>query len=393
MKKQKLLKTDCEDEIGLLQLKYDKTINSNLYQFVISLKKRKKLYNFLNRSINLFYNNRKINTSVLDVTDILGKIQDNKNTLVISPLVHGNNWMGINNSTKVFFSDSINIIENFDDDMTKLLAKEILLKKKNMETIIFSGITLSYLSLMKTIKNYDHTIKIKIMYHGSLTQLSNYHDKEIFKSIVLHSKYIDAVGCFKSDIVDYFKSINIDAYELQNKVATHHIDNTKKFDPNATIHFGLMSNNGWIKNIYNQFIAIANYKNGVVHVQDKSNFDFPHQIKVVEHGVFDHEDFLEFIKFIDIYLHVSFSECSPMTPLEVMAEGIPCVMQSGVGFFEKDSLLYNALCVVNLDDSREIKEKVETIINDYPRISKACKEFVTERNKLATTKMKAFLDA
>jgi hypothetical protein len=367
--------------------------NSLLYDELVSkVKEYPFIYTKAKGITRLFFSSPRI--PKYKIEELIVKINTiNSLTLVILPPIKGNDWMGIYVSTKQFFDETcfFKLGHDFSDTLLEEISEVICNK---FEKVVFSGLSLSYLKLVSELKMTNPAIEIDIMYHGSFTQLANSYDNMVFQNLLekLENCEVDKVGCFKKDVALYLIDLGYKGKVLQNKVVVPTDIQPKKIQNEGAIHIGLMSNHGWIKNIYNQYIAATLVKNSVIHVQTKHDLLINENVKVVSHGHMDHDSFLFFLDLLDIYLHVSFSEASPVTPLETYARGIPCLVQTSTGFFEEGSILADYLYVDALDDSQHIKEKIEEVLKNYEDISKACMVFVTKRNLQADKLFIDFLD-
>ena len=78
-----------------------------------------------------------------------------------------------------------------------------------------------------------------------------------------------------------------------------------------------------------------------------------------------------------VNLYVTFSECSPMLPLESFEVGVPCVTGNNNHYF-KDGDLHKYTVVNNEEDPLEIVERINDCINNKKRIMEEYKKF---RNK------------
>jgi len=261
--------------------------------------------------------------------------------IVILPPPEGNSWQGIRASTQQFFAKEKMVFfpERLEKNQIKKIIDEI--EKNEIKKIIFSGITDSYLKLIKSLKQNGSKSQIYVLYHGSFTQLSNDFDLIIFNKMIeaLRDKEIDRIGFFKRDVARYFKIQNLPSFELINKINLPLARTPRKL-PQAKINVCLMSNTGWIKNIYNQVIGFSMIPDLILHVQDKKFFiGLENTVKMQEHGTLSPKDFITFLDIIDICSYVSFSECSPMVPLECFSKGIPCLISPGTYLLDHDSEL------------------------------------------------------
>ena len=86
-----------------------------------------------------------------------------------------------------------------------------------------------------------------------------------------------------------------------------------------------------------------------------------------------------------VNLYVTFTECSPMIPLESFELGVPCIIGNNTDFFKNSEL--EELVVVKEEDSiDEIYEKINIAIENKDKIMKLYiewkKEYIEEVRRL-----------
>jgi glycosyltransferase involved in cell wall biosynthesis len=72
---------------------------------------------------------------------------------------------------------------------------------------------------------------------------------------------------------------------------------------------------------------------------------------------------------MDLNLYVTLSECSPMTPLESISLGVPCIVGPTTTFFDDSPLLRSTLVVPSPEDIGSIKATVDAALRDYDAIA------------------------
>ena len=63
-----------------------------------------------------------------------------------------------------------------------------------------------------------------------------------------------------------------------------------------------------------------------------------------------------------INLYVTFSECSPMLPLESLELEVPCITGNNHHYFKENNLLKKYLVIENETSIEEIKEKIKNFL-------------------------------
>ena len=93
----------------------------------------------------------------------------------------------------------------------------------------------------------------------------------------------------------------------------------------------------------------------------------------------------------DVNLYVTFTECSPMIPLESFELGVPCVIGNNTDFF-KNSKLNDMLVVKEEDSIDEIYEKINIAIENKEEIMSLYKEWKAEYSKEVIKLKEEFLN-
>lgn len=393
---------ELKDKIELLEssIRYKNNIIKELekinFQFENSLswkiKKRLDKFPIIRLVLNLiirFKTRMKFEKKGKFSYDELCKYKKERDVIIFCPLVEGNNWAGIRNSTLQFFKDDE--ISYLPEKISKVEVDKIIefIEKNKIKTILFNGVAPSFLFLTKKIKKENAGVYVAYTYHGSFSQLTNFFDAKLFLEFysLFSSKKIDKVGFFKKDLAIFFQEKKLNAHYLSNGVLNEVNEIPRKISKKPNVM--LMVNNGWVKNFFNQAVAVSLIDNAILHVQDKSFLKFIN-CEVIEHGHLDHSDYMHLLNKMDIMMHVSFSECSPMSPIEAFSKGIPCLVQEGTNFFENNDKLAKYLYVQKIDDPYSLRDKIKLIINNYEEISLMCIEFAKYQNNISRKRYNAF---
>jgi glycosyltransferase involved in cell wall biosynthesis len=93
-----------------------------------------------------------------------------------------------------------------------------------------------------------------------------------------------------------------------------------------------------------------------------------------------------------VNLYVTFTECSPMIPLESFEVGVPCIIGNNTDFFKGNKL--EDLVVVKEEDSiDEIYEKINNCINNKEEIMSLYREWKKEYSSEVIRLKEEFLNA
>lgn len=355
-----------------------------------------------NRILSKKINEKKECVNDYILNDIVKKIEeyieqkDSNRVLIFTPTVKENDWKGVYFSVKKLFSESniIMIPDNLSKKETMKICQFISNNEIIFNKIIFNGMTYPFLQIADYIKEANLNIRCSLLYHGSFSQMANDGDKIMFKEIYkrLKDKTFVVIGTFKEDVYEFFLNKKINSCHLINNVDTLGGFNMRKLKNKNTIDICLMSNTGWVKNIYNQAVAGILLDNVKMHVQNKLIFDFLDEEKsFIEEGHMKHNDFLKLLSKMDLCLYISFSECSPIVPMESSIRGIPCFVSSSTHLYDEDDILKRFLYINELDNPKYIKEKIEKVLLNYEDISKRVIKIAKSRNRLCDIKKIDFL--
>ena len=93
------------------------------------------------------------------------------------------------------------------------------------------------------------------------------------------------------------------------------------------IHVGVFGADTFNKNLHNQVIHALMIENVIVHVLDKSIFEYLNlSERIVEHGKnLDKVHFLSILGSMDLNLYMSFNESWGLVSHESLEIGVPCI--------------------------------------------------------------------
>ena len=93
----------------------------------------------------------------------------------------------------------------------------------------------------------------------------------------------------------------------------------------------------------------------------------------------------------DVNLYVTFTECSPVIPLESLELGVPCITGNNHSYF-KDSELEKYLVVKSEDDIDEIHEKIKLCLSEKENIMKLYSNWKKDYDVIAKKLLKDFIN-
>lgn len=291
-------------------------------------------------------------------------------------------WIGVSNSTKDIFNNTIPLREQFTEKEAKMMAQAIVDSGKKV--IIFNAFANGWDLIIKEIKKIDTSIKVKIILHGSNALLSEEYDWYVNNLVftLYKENFVDEICTVKKSLYEFYKLKGINTSFIMNTV---NIENKEKYinmkeESNDKIKIGLyMSGDRWVKNVYNQLSAVSLIENAKLDCLPLNYkiVEFCNRFNIAYSGEYSNISRDEMFKRLaknDVNLYVTFTECAPLLPLESLELGVPCITGDNHHYFEGTEL--EKYLVVNKEDNIiEIYNKIKLVLENKEKIMKAYKEW------------------
>lgn len=307
---------------------------------------------------------------------------------------HNKTFLGVTSATEELFNNRVDCGELYRKEDVKVIANAIL--NGNFKLLIFSSLSEGQKDLIKYVKKESPKIKIKTYWHGNHSQILDHYGWQRNKEIIeLHKKnMIDIMGTCKKSLIEFYKKEDYQPFFITNKV-TVNVKPEKKKDDKIRIGLYAAKCDDWRKNMFTQMAAVALMDNAVLDMVplNDSAKEFAEILGLKLEGEekpLKREDLIARMSKNTVNLYVTFSECSPMLPLESFEMNVPCITGNNHHYF-KDSKLENYLVVNNEESPLEIKEKIELCMKEKEAILKLYKEFREKNMKEATKEVTEFL--
>jgi glycosyltransferase involved in cell wall biosynthesis len=333
---------------------------------------------------------KQINSSI----DVIDKYY-NKEYIIM----HNPRWLGVTSATKELFENLVPLQEIYNKKDAKRIAEKIV--SCNIKQVIFSAFCFGWEDLAKELKSINGSIKIKVFWHGSNSQvIDEINWKTNTTAILLHKEgIIDVFATCKESILNFYKSQGYKTAFIMNTVRLpekqDNDENNIKSNKDE-IKIGLYAAGlDWRKNMYNQLAAISLIKNSIADIiplsYEAKVFARKNNLKIdgLEKGI-KRDDLLKRIALNDINLYVTFSECAPMLPIESMEMGIVCLTGDNNHYF-KNTELEKYLIVDREDDIVYISEKIKYALENKEIIMNLYKEWKKQNDILSLQSVKNFL--
>jgi glycosyltransferase involved in cell wall biosynthesis len=314
-------------------------------------------------------------------------------------------WHGVGNSSKSLFGSIAAVptplgigLQEFDGEALVSLLQE----HHSRDSIVISGGDDFHRKLFEDNLDFFSSRHTTLLWHGSATQWQeDIHFAQFrFWNDQLTIGNIKGIAFLKKDMFEFFSRRGRAVMYVENWIAADlHGNNrfrTKSSIPTLRdkhpLRVGVLSAaNHPLKNPTTQLLAAAAACNGKLQVvvPDKATFQNlakAFNVEILSTGLgLTQAEHSRAMEICDVVLYATFTECSPLIPLEATQLGIPCIVSPAANIYGESEKLTEYLLVNRPDDMTEIKEKIERVIEDYPFVMAALREFYEEK----TPKMRA----
>ena len=277
---------------------------------------------------------------VSDLIFAISLIRKEHDSIVLYGSPTEGNWKGIANATiGLFPNNSLQIPQWYSNPvLNKKETSEICkhIKDSKFEKVIISGFASYFFDWIELLKG---GVKIEIIFHGTI---SEFHEKEKQKFIGNLIKLgnvgtISRFGFVKEGLDQVFKTLyGFDCFHqpLTNPIIPSGLKFLKL--DKAKIHVGVFGADTFNKNLHNQVIHALMIETVIVHVLDKSIFEYLNlSERIVEHGKnLDKVHFLSILGSMDLNLYMSFNESWGLVKYESEALRVTCISYSNFEYLE-----------------------------------------------------------
>ena len=203
-------------------------------------------------------------------------------------------------------------------------------------------------------------------------------------------------------MTEFYKNLGYNAYYMMNNVKSLDIDKEEKNlyktkQENQSVNIGIYNaHSRELKNIYTQILATTFFKNSKIDIVPISK-EIKEYLKAldIKYTCIDKfiptEELMRRIKRNDINIYVTFTECSPMFPMESFEQGVPCLIGNNNDYF-LGSKLRDYVCVNREDDPREIRDKIRNVLENKEEVLELYKKWKDNFNVEVKKQVKEFLE-
>ena len=311
-------------------------------------------------------------------------------------VMHNPDWLGITSATiELFDANRIPCGEFFRKKDIKIFGNLIL--EQEITQVIFSAMCLGWKDLAYYLKKKNPNLKIKVFFHGSLSQVLEPYGWARNLELINMCKdgTIEVFGTCKESLVKFYNNLGIKPHFIMNNVI---LKEQIKHEENKKTIIGLYAakKDDWRKNLFAQIAAASLIKEATIDIipMDYEAKEFAENLGLKVTGVekaLPRDELLKRMAKNTINLYVTFSECAPMLPLESFEVGTICITGNNHHYF-KNTELEKYIIVNNEESPIEISKKIEKCMNNKKEVLKLYKTWKKENDIKSIKSVKDFIE-
>ena len=311
-------------------------------------------------------------------------------------------WLGVSNSTRVLFENTYPVPAEPSIAPASLSDEEIaqhadVLTSSGVRRIVFSGGDEMHYRLMLAIRERDPSMRFDLVFHGNFVQLQDPYVWSIFNLWLGASRdgLLHTFVTVKKGFEEVLRSMGVRAELLLNYVPGPTMA-PPKLDP-APPRVGIWTSGTIYKSVDPMLAAIKLMPDAVLHAAGIGEhgvalaqcLDLPQGF--VSPDPVSGEELPGRIRAAHVSLYVTFSECSPMLPLESLQVGVPCLVGPSSHLFEDEQYLFDRLVVPFPDRPDVIARYALRAIDEREQIILAWRRHAVQYNAMAQEMVRRFL--
>ena len=311
-------------------------------------------------------------------------------------VMHNPDWLGITSATiELFNNNRVPCGEFFRKRDMRRFGNLIL--KQNITQVIFSAMCIGWKDLAYYLKKKNPNIKIKVFWHGSISQVSEPYGWERNLELIDMSRdgTLEVFGTCKESLFSFYENLGIETSFIRNNVTLkEQIEHKETKD--LIIGLYAAKKDDWRKNLFAQIAAVSLLKDATIDIipMDYEAATFASNLGLKVTGIekpIQRDELLKRMSQNTLNLYVTFSECAPMLPIESFEVGTICLTGNNHHYF-KNNELEKYLVVNNEESPVEIAEKIKLCLANKDKIFKIYKEWKKENDKLTIESVKEFIE-
>ena len=260
--------------------------------------------------------------------------------------------------------------------------QNIILKLDNYHNILFSGFD-SQFSELANWANKTHK-KVIVFWHFSVSMEVDTDLGRAWNSLLplLYNKQVDLFITCKYGLAEIIEKIfNVKSFFILN----NSFSCSYQSEPKNGIGLFSGSGNYWVKNFKPNFYAalLTDKKIDIVPYNDNIHSILKAigmENRVTGTGMLNHEAFLRRLSSSELVSYVTFSERSPILPLEALNNGVICLTGNNHHYFRTEPRLSELLICNRPDDPLSIYNCITTALDNKEEILELYKKWKNNYN-------------
>ena len=343
-------------------------ILSKLYHFLSTFKYK------ITHSKEAKEQNKKYQKRVEEAIETIKKYKKKEYIVFYNPT-----WLGVAASTIGLFKNKVPLEHIYKKNDIKKIAKTIT--ENEIKSVIFSQICDGWTNTIEEIKKIDSKIKIKVIWHGNCYEYFSDFTWNLNKEVMnlYKQEKIDCFAFVRSTMYEFYKKAGFKCYYLQNNVHKENREKISKYQ-DEKIKIGIYNaDSRELKNIYTALSAMKQVPNSiadVVPINDGAK-QFTQILGLETTSLDDYipnEELMKRIQKNNINIYPTFTENSPMFPIESFEMGVPCLLGNNNDYFVRTKL-GEYVILEKEDDASYIKDKIITVLENRDEIMKLYQEW------------------
>ncbi len=297
-------------------------------------------------------------------------------------------WSGVTTSTRNNFANLLLCPETLG--RPEEVADEIL--GRGFSTVVFANATEGFEAVARRLKARAPATRLLVQYHGSFSQNADGPNLARFQRVLRLARegLVEEVGCAKAGMAPALEALGVRARYLPHRIEP----------PEAVVHhaarsprrLGLFLRDIFLKDVRTQFMAACLMRDVEVHANEAPDLSrVPTAPAVVSHGNLPYAEFVQLLGEMDVSFYVSLSECYPMTVMESLIRGVPCLTSHTHEIFAGAEELARALIVEAYDNPAAIAAQAERVLEDREALGRKAEAHAREMNRRAEAALNEFV--
>jgi hypothetical protein len=271
-----------------------------------------------------------------------------------------------------------------------------LLIAANCPAIVFQGFPLTFINLIKELKQLSPDFKIYDIWHGGFIQSDEDYNWRGFQIVeqLCQEGTIQKWGFVKKGIAEIMATLGLQTGFVMNYV--NDIPEKASEPMDGGPHIGIWSS--WRKTPFVALAASSIIPSAKLDLFGYSNDRLFEYVRLMKIPVNIHTESVpqhqmqNRLRKYHLNLYMSFYECTPMLPLESLSVGVPCLLGPNSHLFDDHDYLHSRLIVPYPDRAEIIASYIKQALEERIQIIQAYREYAPGYNAAARLKLKDFLD-